>query len=166
MTTETTNTEVTTTEEAPKSKFQLAEEFVKENNFADVVQRIVDLEVKAQVAIEGNQRIINERDAFRNELRNWKNSITEFLKEHIKDQQVSVDDLKEFAEELDIELTKRLEVTFKVDVKFIATVPLDFDEDDISDGDFNINIDYRGHDSDVEVDEEWVEVEDFDVEEE
>lgn len=157
-----TNTEV---QEAPKSKLQIAEEFVKENNFRDVVDHIVDLQVKADVAIEANQRIINERDMYRNELRNWKNSVEEFLKEHIKDEQVSVDDLKEFAEELDIELTKQVEITFKVDVKFTGTVPLDFDIDDLSDGDFDITIRYNGNDSDVDIDEEWVDVEDFEAEE-
>ncbi len=157
-----TNTQV---EEAPKSKLQIAEEFVKENNFRDVVDHIVDLQVKADVAIEANQRIINERDTYRRSHRQVIDTVEEFLKEHIKDQQVSVDDLKELAAELDIELTKEVEVTFKVDVKFVGTVPLDFDIDDISDGDFDVTVRYNGNDSDVEFDEEWVEVEDFEAEE-
>jgi hypothetical protein len=152
--------------EQVQSQFDIVGNFVKENDYATVVQHIVDLQVKAKVATEANERLINERDMYRKNHREAIDTVEEFLKEHIKDQQVSIDDLKELAAELDIELTKRLEITFKVDVKYIATVPLDFDEDDISDGDFNINIDYRGHDSDVEVDEEWVEVEDFEVEEE
>ena len=71
--------------------------------------------------------------------------------------------MKEFAEKMGIELTKEIEVTFKVDVKFTATVPLDFIVENIDESDFDIRINYNGNHEDVDMEEEYSDIEDFDV---
>jgi hypothetical protein len=92
------------------------------------------------------------------------NALEEFIKEHVKDEQISIDDLKEFAEEVNIELTKSIKVTFNVKCEYEFNVPLDFDEEDITDGDFNIRISSNITDEDIEETHESYEVEDFEVE--
>jgi len=92
-------------------------------------------------------------------------SNAEFVIDFVKSDDITTDDLKEFAEKMNIELTKEIEVTFKVDVKFTATVPLDFDVDKIDESDFDVRVDYRGNDDDIEMNEEYVDTEDFEVSE-
>lgn len=147
MTTDITNTEIVV-EQTPA---QIAEEFIKDHSFGDLVDEFVNhfntieslkkkLEYSGQIA-----------DRNRAELLSVRNTVEEFLKEHISENDsASVEELKELAEELDIELTKSVSVTFTVEVTAEITVPLDFDEEEINDGDFNIDIEYRGNQDDVE----------------
>jgi len=146
----------TTTEVKEPTPYEVAAEFVKNNAVSEITERIAR-QSEEVIALRANYEQASK------ELRNWKNSITEFLKDHIKNDDIDTDMLKEFAEELNIELTKEIEVTFKVNVKFTATVPLDFDADKIDESDFNVDIDYRGNHEDVEMDEDYSDIEDFDV---
>ena len=144
--------EVTTTETTPAPTPQeVAEQYVKEHNLTDVVTRLATLDQR-------NSELLRSNASLRDELKNWKNSITEFLKDHIKNDAVDVDDLKELADELDIELNKRIKVRFTIDVEGEFTVPLDFDESDVSDEAdfFAIRIEADPSDGDHEVySEEW-----------
>lgn len=128
--------------------------------------------------IEEVERLIIDRDYYKNEksllnaryselnkqLSHWKNSTTTFVTEFIKSDDVTTDDLKEFAEKMNIELTKEIEVTFKVDVKFTATVPLEFEFNEIDESDFDVTIEYSGN-SDIDMEEEYSDIEDFDISE-
>lgn len=148
-------TEVTVEEKTP---LQIAEETVKTLSATDLAQYIAQLHKDKDAAVQANQMIINQRDTYRKELNNWKTSVSDFLKQHITDDDISVDDLKEFAEEMDIELTKTIRVKFTIDVEGEFKVPLDFDEDDVSDETdfFTIKIDADPSDNDHEVySEQW-----------
>lgn len=150
MTTENTVTEVELT------PTQIAENFVKENTTSVIVEEFVNHYNKIENL---KAKLQYQEQETRNQRSRWASmaqTIEEFLIEHIKDEQVSIDDLKELAEELEIELTKQVEVTFTVEVTANLTVPLDFDADDIEDNDFDITINYTGNHTDVECDDiDW-----------
>jgi hypothetical protein len=126
----------------------------------DEVTRLLDkvdgLETRA--AMQQNRATENQSKYL-----NLYNSIAEFIKEHVKDDDISTDDLKELADELNISLTKSIKVTFTVQAEYEFNVPLDWTDDDISDGDFDIRISYNGNDDDIEETSESMEVEDFEV---
>jgi sugar-specific transcriptional regulator TrmB len=149
-------TENTTTESIVPTPADIAEEFVKANTTSAIIEEFVN----HHNAIESLQRKLqNAEQEARNQRSRWASmaeTIEEFLKEHIKDQQVSIDDLKELADELEIELTKEVEVTFTVEVTATVTVPIDFNDEDIEESDFDIRINYEGSHNDVECDDiEW-----------
>jgi hypothetical protein len=148
-------TEVTTEVTQP-TPYDIAAEFVKNNAVSEITERIAkQTEEIKQLRIERDERL--------SKYLNLHNRISEFIIECVKDDAVDIDDLKELADELNIELTKEIEVTFKVDVKFTATVPLDFDVDKIDDSDFDVSINYRGGEDDVDMEEEYSDIEDFEV---
>jgi uncharacterized small protein (DUF1192 family) len=151
MTTETTNTEV-----KEPTPYEVAAEFVKNNAVSEITERIA-------VLTEQVKRERANYDQARAELIRWREQTTEFVIDFVKSDDITTDDLKEFAEKMNIELTKEIEVTFKVDVKFTATVPLDFDVDTIDESDFEVDITYRGGANDVDMEEEYSDIEDFDV---
>jgi hypothetical protein len=165
MTTENTTLE-TTTEALPLTPEQIAEEFVKENTTSMIVEEFVNnyktIERQKEQLLSRERDIANQRAYWASKAE----TIEEFLKEHISDKRsASVEQLKELAEELDIELTKTINVTFNVRVEAEVTVPLDFDADRIDDGDFDIRIDDSINYEDTEcVNLTW-EVEDFDASE-
>ena len=149
-------TENTTTESIVPTPADIAEEFVKANTTSAIIEEFVN----HHNTIESLQRKLqNAEQEARNQRSRWASmaeTIEEFLKEHIKDQQVSIDDLKELADELEIELTKEVEVTFTVEVTATVTVPIDFNAEDIEESDFDIRINYEGSHNDVECDDiEW-----------
>lgn len=125
--------------------------------------------------IEEVERLIIDRDYYKlqeslsnvryselsKQLSHWKNSITSFLKEFIDSDDITTDDLKEFAEKMDIELTKKVRITFNVAVEYQVEVPLG-SEDDIDESDFDIRVDYEG---DGEVSYDNFSIGDFDTEE-
>ena len=156
-------TEETTTQ-VPLTNQQIAENVVKDlpaNEIVNEVKRLLDevdyrkreAELAKERATQGTSRYLN-----------LFNSLEEFIKEHVKDEQISIDDLKEFAEEVNISLTKSIRVTFNVKCEYEFDVPLDWTEDDISDGDFTIRISSNINDEEVEETSESFEVEDFEVE--
>ena len=156
MTTENTAVETVQTPQ------QIAEEFVKANTTSAIIEEFVNhyntIERQKQHLLGREQDVAN----FRARWASMAETIEEFLKEHISEgSSASVTQLKELAAELDIELTKELEVTFKIDVTTTLTVPIDFDEDDITEDDFDIRVDYTGRHDDVEEDGTDYEISDF-----
>lgn len=149
-------TETTTTEVKEPTPYEVAAEFVKNNAVSEITERIA-------VLTEQVKRERSDYDQARKALLNWKEQTTEFVISFVKSDDITTDDLKEFAEKMGIELTKEIEVTFKVDVKFNATVPLDFDVDTIDESDFEVDITYRGGANDVDMEQEYSDIEDFDV---
>jgi hypothetical protein len=159
-------TENTTTETVELTPAQIAENFIKDNSFGSLVDEFVN----HYNAIESLKKRLEYSEQSANTYRaNWRNvtnTVEEFLKEHIvENDSASVEELKELAAQLDIELTKTVTVTFTVQVEAELTVPLDFDADDINDGDFDIRIDWNGSYDEVECDDLSTEVDDFSSEE-
>lgn len=150
-------TENTSTEAMPLTPIQIAEEFVKDNTTSTIIEEFVNHyntieSLKTRVAAEANNAV-----HYRQLLNRKLEIVEDFLKTHIIDNDsASVDELKELAEELDIDLTREVEVTFHINVTATVTVPIDFDIDDLSDSDFDIRVDYSGNHTDVECDDvEW-----------
>ena len=160
MTEETT--QVTT--EAPLTNQQIAENVVKDlpaNEIVNEVKRLLDeVDYRKREAALAKERATQGTSRYLNLF----TSLEEFIKEHVKDEQISIDDLKEFAEEVNISLTKSIRVTFNVKCEYEFNVPLDFDEEDITDGDFTVRISSNVSDEDVEETSESYEIEDFEVE--
>ena len=146
----------TTTEVKEPTPYEVAAEFVKNNAVSEITERIAVLTQEVKYARENY-------DQASKSLNHWRSKTTEFVIDFVKSDDITTDDLKEFAEKMDIELTKEIEVTFKVDVKFTATVSLDFDVETIDESDFDVTINYRGGDNDVDMEEEYSDIEDFDV---
>lgn len=150
MTTENTVTEVELT------PTQIAENFVKENTTSVIIEEFVNHYNKIENL---KAKLQYQEQETRNQRSRWASmsqTIEEFLFEHIKDEQVSIDDLKQLADDLEIELTKEVEVTFTVEVTATVTVPLDFNAEDIEESDFDIRVNYEGSHDDVECDDiEW-----------
>jgi hypothetical protein len=150
MTTENTVTEVELT------PTQIAENFVKENTTSVIIEEFVNHYNKIENL---KAKLQYQEQETRNQRSRWASmsqTIEEFLFEHIKDEQVSIDDLKQLADDLEIELTKEVEVTFTVEVTATVTVPLDFNADDIEESDFDIRVNYEGSHDNVECDDiEW-----------
>jgi len=156
-------TEETTTE-APYTNQQIAENTVKELSANDLTKEF--------------QRLLDEVEYYKNDTKlareratqatsrylNLFTSISDFIKEHVKEEQVQIDNLKELAEELNIELTKSIKVTFNVKCEYEFDVPLDWTHDDIDDSDFTVRISSNVPDGDVEETHESYEIEDFEVE--
>ena len=159
MTTETTTTDTQTPE-------QIAEEFIKANTTSVIVEEFVN----HYNEIERLKRRLEERNSSIDYQRNRLNELVaktrDFIITHVANHDgASVDELKELAEELDIELTKEIEVTFRVEVTATVAVPVDFDEDDITDSDFDISVEYSGTHNDAECDSIEYEVNNFVAEE-
>jgi hypothetical protein len=154
------------TELAPNTPEAVAEDFVKENSTASIIEELVanykTIEsLKLRVTAEANNA-----DHYRQLFKRKLEIVEEFLKSHIgENDSASVDELKELAESLDIELTKEVEVTFTIEVTATLTVPLDFDVDDISEDDFDTRVAYEGSHNDVDSDDvEW-NISDFEADE-
>ena len=152
-------TENTVTESTPA---QIAEEFVKANTTSVIIEEFVN----NYYAIERLKKQVEESRSTaeyrRVRLEELIATTRNFLLEHIANHDgASVDELKDLAEELDIELTKEISVTFSVEVTATVTVPVDFDEDDITESDFDISVEYSGSHDDVECDDVEYEVNNF-----
>ena len=149
-------TENTVTTEAPTPQ-QIAEDFVKEHSINDVVEHLLDDYNTIERLKERLEQESNGRDILRANLRDKMEIIEEFLKSHIGEgDSASVDELKELAESLDIEMTKEVEITFTVEVTATATVPLDFDPNKFDDSDFDVRVEYTGDFTDVDCEDiDW-----------
>lgn len=130
--------------------------YVHSHPLADVIDHLASLYESADSRVEANRQT-------RNRLQELVDTVTEFIKDNLSDGADS-DALKELANNLEIELTKDLRITFTVSYYADVTVPLDFDEQRISDSDFSASIEYSGSD-DVEFSNDSTEIEDFEVEE-
>lgn len=150
-------TNETITNETPiDNNKKRAMDFVHSHSLADVVDHLASLYDAGDSRVEANR-------ITRNRLQHLVDTVTEFIKDNLSEGADS-DSLKELANELDIELTKNLRITFNVSYYADVTVPLDFDEQTIDDSDFDVSIRYRGSD-DVDFADESTEVEDFEIEE-
>lgn len=157
-------TENTVTESAPMTPQQVAEDFVKENTTSVIVEEFVN----NYYAIERLKKQVEEsRTTAQYRLQRLEQFIAstrDFIITGLANE-VDEDDLKRLADTLDIELTKEIEVTFRVDVTATVTVPIDFNEDDITDADFDVSVEYSGNHDDVECDSIDSEVNNFIAEE-
>ena len=159
MTTETTTTDTQTPQ-------QIAEEFIKANTTSVIVEEFVN----HYNEIERLKRRLEEKSTSLDYQRNRLNALIvttrDFIVTHVANHDgASVDELKDLAQELEIELTKEIEVTFRVEVTATVTVPVDFEEDDITDSDFDISVEYSGTHNDAECDSIEYEVNNFVAEE-
>jgi hypothetical protein len=130
----------------------IAEEFVKDNTTSEIVKELVQYSnsvdtLKSQLEYERNRNT-----ALANKLDIVKNFITEHVKD---DDSASVDELKNLAGELDFMLTKQITVEFTVTYKL--TVECDLDEE-VSEDDFRVSMDYNGVGELVDEDCDWSEV--------
>jgi succinate dehydrogenase flavin-adding protein (antitoxin of CptAB toxin-antitoxin module) len=155
-------TEITTTEVTP---IEIATEFVKNSSSTQIAEKMAE---DAQ-SLENMRKNVSHKqveiDYLRRDKRNILDIVEKFLKEHISEgNEADLDELKELAEELDIELTKDIKVTFTASVEVEMTVPLDFDLEGIDESNFTVSAEFDGM-TDVEVDDTDINVEDFEVEE-
>lgn len=100
----------------------------------------------------------------RNRLQQLVDTVTEFIKENLEEG-ASHDDLKQLADDLEIELTKTVKVEMKISYYADLIVPIDFDIENINESDFEVNITCNTS-SETEVDDESTEIDDFSAEEE
>lgn len=151
-------------QEVEKTPLEIAEDFVKENSSSTIIEEFVNHlntinSLKAQ--LESKQLSLNTT---RTQLNNWKDSVEGFIKEKVKEDNVTIDDLKEFAEDLDIKLTKSIRVKFNVEVEYEFEVPLDTQY--LNEDDFDVDISHRiENDYDAEETHCSVDVVDFESEE-
>lgn len=69
-------------------------------------------------------------------------TVKKFINEHIaNDDSADIDELKELAEDLEIELTKKVKVTFHVDYEIEIECDTDYEVDE---SDFRVSLDYNG----------------------
>jgi hypothetical protein len=163
MTTE--NTTVTT-ELPPLTPEQVAEDFVKENTTSVIIEEFVNNYKTIESLKTRVQAESGTSDHWRMKFARLESNIVEFLKSHISDNEdASVDDMKEFAESLGIELTKTITVKFTAEVEVEITVPLDADIDDVDENDFTVSAEFDGK-NDWSVEDTNINVNDFEVEEE
>jgi sugar-specific transcriptional regulator TrmB len=153
---------MTTATETTQTPEQIAEEFIKANTTSAIVEEFVN----HYNEIGRLRRRLLERDSSIDYQRNRLNELIaktrDFIITHVADGEgANVDELKELAEELDIELTKEICVTFSVEVTATVTVPVDFNEDDLTDSDFDISVDYSGNHDDSECDDITWEINNF-----
>ena len=155
-----------TTVETVQTPQQIAEEFVKANTTSAIIEEFVN----HHNTIEALRRNLEyaQQDA-RNQRSRWASmaeTIEDFLKTHISEKDsASVEELKDLADELEIELTKTMRVTFKIEAEYEIVVPLDTNEDDISEDNFDYSVSFRNTNDDWEENSESYEINDFEVEE-
>lgn len=158
-------TENTVTDSAPLTPEAVAEEFVKENTTSVIVEEFVN----NYNTIESLKRQLDASKSTseyrRIRLEELIAKTRDFIVTNLANGGANEDDLKDLADKLDIELTKEIEVTFRVDVTATVTVPIDFNEDDLTDADFDITVEYSGSHNDVECDDIDHEVNNFIAEE-
>ena len=154
MNTETNDIINETPEDINKKK---AMEFVHSNPLADVIDHLAFRYSEYENLKESNR-------VLRGRLQEMVDAVTDFAKCNMKDGADS-DDIAELCEKLDIELTKELTVSFTANVEVTLTVPIDFDEESIHDGMFNVSVESNYRNDKIEWDNDSIEIDDFDVSE-
>lgn len=157
MTTETTATTESTITTAIDEHHARANVFCGGNNILLITEHLADQYRALAASKDANSVLRREKQAILE-------TVKEFIADNI-DSHATSSDLKELAAELDIELTKSLTVTFTVSYQADIVVPIDFDEDSISESDFDVEISYNDHSSDVEFENDSTDINDFNVEE-
>lgn len=144
-----------TTEKPVDQHNEDAVAFVQSHSIPAIIDELTNRAKTLDASKQANKDI-------RARLQQTVDTITSFIKEHYQDG-ATAEEMKELADELDIELTKTLSVSFTVKYECDVVVPLDYDEDSINDGMFDVSIEARFRDDEMELDHESTEVEDFDV---
>lgn len=124
------------------------QEFVRNATQEFLVQTIINYKnqfTDSQETINSQKSTIMTQ---RNEINRIKSIVEEFIKEGL-DECTDDEALTNLAEELDIELTKTIKVSFIVECSAEVTVPYGYSEDDIEN---NIDVDITFSDSDIDGD--------------
>jgi hypothetical protein len=130
----------------------IAEEFVKDHNSTEIVAELVEY---SNTVLSLESKLEYERTV-RSNLASQLEIVKNFITEHVKDNDdATVSELKELAGELDITLTKEVEVEFTVTYKL--TVECELDEE-VSDNDFSVSLDYNGVGELTNEEADWSEV--------
>ena len=130
----------------------VAEEFVKDHNSAEIVEELV----KYSNSVDSLESKLEYERTYRSNLASKLEIVKNFITEHVKDNdEATVGELKELAAELEITLTKEVEVEFTVTYKL--TVECNLDEE-VSDNDFSVSLDYNGVGELTNEDCDWSEV--------
>ncbi len=141
--------ETQTQEQTTEAK---AEEFVKEHTSSEIVSELVRYGNEVDRLQRGLDYFEEQNKLLSSKLDIVKNFITEHVKD---DDSASVGELKDLAGELNITLTKRVNVEFTVTYKL--TVECDIDEE-VTDNDFKVSMDYDGVGELYDEQEDWSEI--------
>jgi len=152
-----TNETTVTTETPVDTHKNNAVQFVNSRSMADIIDHISD-----QYKLLENSKEYNK--VIRTKLQETVDTVTEFIKDNYDDG-ATTDEIKELADELDIELSKELTVSFTANVEVTLTVPIGFDEDSIHDGMFSVSVESNYRNDEIEWDNDSIEIDDFEVEE-
>lgn len=117
---------------------QKMEQFVKEHSSVEIVDELV----RCDNSLKSLTDSLNICRANSAEMKQKWEQVKSFIVQSVKDNvDISVSELKELAEELEITLTK--EVTVEFTVAYQITVECNLDEE-VSQDDFTVNLDYNG----------------------
>ena len=136
----------------------VAAEFVKDHNSQEIVEELV----KYSKSVDRLQANLDYQRNRETQLNTKLAKVKDFIVEHIRDnEEASIEELKQLAYDLDIELTKRVNVSFTVE--YNLTIECDINEE-VDETDFTLNLDYSGSGEVVDESPEWssVEIEDED----
>lgn len=134
-----------------------ANTYVLNHNALEVTDHLAE-QYRVVEARKQSNTVLRER------LQSTVDTVTEFIR-NCYSEGATPDDIKELADELDIELTKDVTVTIKAEVTVELTVPLDFDVDDIQDHMFSINVESNYRNDEITWDSDSIEIDDFSAEE-
>ena len=140
MTTDITNTEIIVT----KSDAELFADSILsvEGGLEETKRKLIRLYDENQSRYVRIDQMQDSIWQVRNSKEEIISTIKEFIVEHVKDEEdADVDSLKSLAKRLDIELTKTVKVTFRVDYEIEIECDLDAE---IEDHDFETSLTYTG----------------------
>lgn len=146
--------------EVQETNIDKANKFVKEQTAEQVVVYLASLLDSIDDLKVRKQYVQDSYDSLRQKNQNFVDSVTDFIKDCMSNGSVDLDDLKSFASDNDISLTKTIEVT--MNISYTATIEIGIDEDEPTEDDFSIDISYQGN---SDIDSENHEVDDFNTEE-
>jgi hypothetical protein len=157
---------VNTTDSAPLTPLQVAEEFVKENSIEMIAEELANYHHAIESRDASIEMLRKTNQIHRDKFNNLFATLKEFIVEHIaNDDSASVDELKELASECNIELTKEVTVSFTVQVEYTYMAPIDFDIESIDESNFDVSINTYDVSDDLTENNESIEICDFNVEE-
>lgn len=147
-----------TTETQEQTIQAIAEEFVKQHTSSEIVAELVAKEESLQRLRESH---LYSRDRV-DELKIKMDKIKKFIVEHVEDDDSAApSELKELAEELGIELTKDVDVSFTVTYNLTVRCAVG---EEVGEEDFRVDLSYDGVGELINEGADWssVEVEDED----
>ena len=163
MITATANTTQEITDQANSHTSELLSRYPDVQFSEALIASVTEVHVKLLEQKHTTDFYLRKLDAQRSENRKQTEVITEFLTSHIEENDdASVEELKELADSLDIELEKRVLVSFMVQVEYELTVPLGYDSNYIDENHFQFNVNWDGS-SEIEADLNTCEMTEFNV---